>query len=98
MPRVEFNTQKKCLDWSHLVAKPNKHIVYTTQSNEIVFEPKSSTSPVRFGYYPCVSGEVFLETIQLLREGGYTIIPCARYEFASDRMIVGRTSSAGQRQ
>lgn len=88
MPRIEFNTEAEVREWVREMTKPSKYVVYTTETSEIILEPKTSTSPVRFGYFRAMTQDAFQRLIGELREAGYRIFACKTYQWKSD-MVMG---------
>lgn len=87
VPRVEFNTEAELKDWWEGMTKPSKYVVYTTETSEIILEPKTSTSPVRFGYYRAMTSDAFQRVIGQLKEAGYRVFACKNYEWKSDMIM-----------
>lgn len=89
MPRIEFNTEAEVINWADKMTSAAKYAVYTTTGHDIIFEPRTSTSPVKFGLFRAPAVDQFQRVIARYRERGYDVFACGNYEFNSDRATPG---------
>ena len=87
MPRVIFNNVKELVEWvKQMVKQGKKYYIFTTEENEIIFMPQTSTRPLVIGYLMTEQAKALAEKLVTSDKIGlFTHFHCKRFEWDTER-------------